>query len=120
MIKTSTYIFAFFMLIFTWLLREKKHHELKIYEDKIKAEQRINEKNVIIDSLKIVNDLKEEIIIKDHKEIDSLKSINKVQEYKINTTKKKLNNENTIKILSAPDTTVLRILSKHHINTYNN
>jgi len=120
MIKASTYIFGLMVMIFVFLVREKKINEIKLYSLKEESEKNIQLQNQQIKELVEINKNQEIKALNSSRAFDSLKTINKTQGYKIATAKKKLTDEKTRVILNAPDSTILRILSEHDIKTKSN
>ncbi len=120
MIKTTTYLFAFVTVAFLFLLREKKTIEAEQLKQEHYIEKEISEKDSLIEVLHDIEiEFINEIKVTEEK-IDSLKVHSKVQEHKIIIVKEQINDENTKAILCASDSTIIRILSEHHIKTSNN
>ena len=117
MIKASTYIFGLLVMIFVFLVREKKINDIKLYTLKDEAEKNIRVQNQHIKELVKINKNQEIKALNSIRAFDSLKTINQSQGYKIATAKKRLIDEKTRVILNAPDSTIIRILSEHHIKT---
>jgi hypothetical protein len=120
MIKTTTYLFGFIIVAFVFLLRDKKTTEAEQLKKQYYIEQEIAEKDSIIGVLHEVEvEFINEIKVTEAK-IDSLEVHSKAQEHKIIIVKEQINDENTKAILCASDSTIMRILSEHHIKTRNN
>ncbi len=117
MIKVSTYIFGVLVVVFVFLVREKKINEAELHNLKTEAESNIELQNKEIKELVEINKKQELKALNSQRLNDSLKSINKAQEYKIQKAKQKLKDEKTRAVLNAPDSTILRILSEHDIKT---
>ena len=120
MIKVSTYIFGVLVVVFVFLVREKKINEAELHNIKTEAKSNIELQNKEIKELTAINKKQELKALNSQRLNDSLKTINKAQGYKIAQAKKRLIDEKTRVILNAPDSTILRILSEHDIKTKSN
>jgi len=118
MIKASTYIFGILVCVFFLIVRENKKKDLEIHTTKNNAQNRIDKRDSLIGNLLKSESNKIDKINKSMLKIDSLKDLNKLHKTTITTEKKKLNE--TKYIICAPDSTIIRILSKHEFKTKGN
>lgn len=116
-LTTLTYFTLAFIIILILLVREKKISDLEHIQQQYLIQKEINKRDSINKSLHHVNrELKNEIDIIYSKN-DSLMVEVTIKEIKLKEAKEQLKNDESNTILYAPDSTIIRILSEHYINT---
>lgn len=119
-IKTITIISFIFIAVIVFLFRQNRINELRKYEERFFIQQELERRDKETDRLLNQNQELIEVVEIKVKENDSLLFVVDIKEEKIQQAKKRKSHEETKAILYAPDTTIIRILSEHHIRTYNN